>query len=377
MTMNESLLHLVLEYDKEYSQNLWPSTLFGLLCLVIGLFGNGYVLFIYKFKMKDKTESRYFIPYLAIVDTCTSFLTCVFFTLLNFHPLYFPWDFLCRGMNYISGVPTFASALLLLAIAVQRYFGIKPSGRHFSLFWRKVTVGVILVMTVCSGIPGIAFAGVGEIDFEYKGVNLTSVNCQTRNDKYPTYQTIYFGFLAVVLIVNIVTIFVLYVCIAAVVCRHHRHTRWSIKKSPVTSENEGTDKTEEIELESIEPLASNTKTKKTMVDRNAEPTKRRSRKNKTASPSTQFNKMFLTIVVAYVLTFVPAGVVMITLLDAGGKDSAVFMLDFPVWQMQMYSILERTWVINNIVNPFIYSYFDVEFRKYLKNILPLFCRHRV
>ena len=374
--MNTSLLSLVLKYNDEYSKNLWPSTLFGLLCLVIGLFGNGYVLFIYKFRMKDKTESRYFIPYLAMADLCASFFTCITFTLLNFYPLYFPWDFWCKGMAFLSFVPGLASALFLLAIAVQRYTRSRPLERHFSLFWRRATVGIILTVSLVMGIPCLLFAGVGEIEFVYNGNNVTSINCRQRGNQYMELAPVFYGVLAVVLSVNIVCIFILYICIATVVYRRNKGTRLSKSLASSNGHKERTTKTEDTELDAIEILSRNANAKKSR-DLFKEGTSRNVGKFTTSSPSTQFNKMFLTIVVAYVLTFLPAGIVLVTFVSKENIDSAVIFLGFPMWQMQMYSILQRTWVINNIVNPFIYGYFDMEFRKYLKNIVPPFCRCKV
>ena len=376
LTMNESQLHLVLEYNEEYSKLLWPSTLYSLLCLVIGLFGNGYVLVIYKFKMKDETESRYFIPYLAIADACTSLFTCIIYTVHNFHMLYFPWDFLCKSLNVLSFIPGITSVLFLLAIAVQRFMRSRPSGRHFSLFWRRATLVIILTVSVCFGVPSFLFAGVGEIQFVYNGVNISSINCQTRNDQYPIFENVYYGVMALFASVNIVSIFILYICIAVVVYRWNSKTKLNIIKSAAMSGKEDTENTEHIELDCIEPLTRNI-TRTNPTDDKDEDISPNDGSNKTASPSTQFNKMFVTIVVAYVLTYLPTGVIMITLISNKDTDSTALLLSFPVWKLQIYIICERTVIINNIVNPFIYGYFDMEFRKYLKKLLPPFCRRKV
>ena len=256
--MNESQLHLVLEYNEEHAKNLWLSTCFNLLCLVIGLFGNGYVLFVYKFKLKGQAEARYFIPYLAIADTCTSFFVSITFTLENFHYLYYPWDFLCKGVNFISSVLGFAAGLFLLAIAVQRYTKISPTGRHFSLFWRRVAVIAILVVSTCIGIPGFIIAGVGEISLEYKGVNLTSINCQTRNNYYPTFQKVYYAILTAGIVGNFALVAGLYIFIAVALRRRQRHSKRC--KVPAMSVKESDETTRETELQSIEePLAETSK----------------------------------------------------------------------------------------------------------------------
>ena len=115
--MNESEKYLKLDINAKFANILWPNTLFNAVCLVTGLIGNGYVLYINKFKLKDKAESRYFIPYLAIVDACACLITCVCFILRTYH-LYFPWDGPCKGFFFGAVVTAFSSAFLLLAIAI-------------------------------------------------------------------------------------------------------------------------------------------------------------------------------------------------------------------------------------------------------------------
>ena len=166
------------------------------------------------------------------------------------------------------------------------------------------------------------------------------------------------------------------ICIAVVVYRRNKNKGTRQPKSPARSDKESTQTTEDIELDSIESLPRNVKTKDSM-DHSKEVTSRNAGKSSTPSPSTQFNKMFVTIVVAYVLSFLPGGIILLVLISNRIGDAAVFFLGFPVWQMQMIGILDRTSVINYIVNPFIYAYFDTDFRKHLMNILPLFCRRKV
>ena len=364
-TMNESLLHLVLEYNDLWARNQWPNTLFSLLCLVIGLLGNGYVLFIYKFKLETKAEARYFIPYLAMADACASFFSCVAFIIGNFRILYFPWDALCKGALFAMWMPALTSTFLLLAIAVQRYTRTKMTGKYFSLNWRRAAVAIIVTVSVIYSTPFLFIAGVGETTREYNGVNLTGVKCRTQNGQYPTFEKVYVAYLIVALALNIVITFGLYISIAVVVYRRQgqRHGSESTNTTPLKS---GTDDTtlQDIEMENMESLASNP-----MLDC----CKAIRKRGNSASPSTNFNVMFLTIVVVYALSFAPTGITTV-LVNTAELDSRK---DIPLWKVRVYAILVRTFVINNIANPFIYGYFDLEFRKYLKNLLYCFCCRKI
>ena len=314
--------------------------------------------------MKDRTEARYFIPYLAIVDLFASFFTCISLTFGNFFSKYFPWNLLCKSMTVLSFVPTLASALFLLAIAVQRYTGSKRI--YFALFWRRATVMIIFAISAFLGIPSFLLSGVKKLEFVYKDKNMTSVNCNVRNDQYPTLENVYYIVVAVILCLNIISIFSLYICIAVVVYRRNRETRLNHRPLAMSGK-ESIQKTEDTELNSIENLYA-----KNRMDNSNEYINRNDGKCKTSSPSTEFNKMFVTIIVVYVLTFLPTGVSLVARLVSTNH----WLSGVPDWKTQLYIIIEQTWIINNIANPFIYGYFDKDFRKYLKNILP-FCQSKV
>ena len=187
----------------------------------------------------------------------------------------------------------------------------KPPGGYLSSSWRRAIVVIIFSVSVCLGIPYFLFAGVGEVEFVYNGNNMTSIVCRLRSDHH--LQPVYYGVLAFVLSVNIVCIFILYICIAVVVYQRNKNKGTRQPKSPARSDKESTQTTEDIELDSIESLPRNVKTKNS-VDHSNEVTSRNAGKSSTPSPSTQFNKMFVTIVVAYVLSFLPGGIILLFLI---------------------------------------------------------------
>ena len=382
--MNETLRNLLLEYNAEYAKNLWPGTLYNFLCLVVGLFGNGYVLFVYKFKLKDKGESRYFIPYLAVADASTSFVSCFAFIFDSFHYLYYPWDYLCRAMQTLHFLTGFVSIFLLLAIAVQRHTMIKPSGKRCTLFRRRASIGAILIFSVLLSIPFLLITGVDEGIREYNGVNLTSIKCGLLNGQYPNFETYYYILIAAAAVLTATIMFGLYVPIAVVVHRRYRTTKRSSKiyKSPAISEKESTEKTHGTELDSNEATTSNVKatdkfsTAETMESSSsccmpANAKSGKTRKVREASPSTNFNVMFMTIMGLFVLTHLPMVVIVVSELINGGLKN---LSAVPLWKLQLLGIFARTYVINNIVNPFIYGYFDMQFRKYVKDLFCFCCR---
>ena len=382
--MNETLINLLLEYNTEYAKNLWPGTLFCVVCLTIGLFGNGYVVFIYKFKLKDQTESRYFIPYLAMADASCSFISCFSVIFDNYHFLYYPWNSVCKGMLFSSGVAGYVSTLFLLAIAVQRFTTIKK--KHFTLNQRRAAIGAILAFSIFCSIPFLLIAGVEEGSRQLEGVNVTTVKCGTLNGQYPQFETVYFILFAAFLVLNAMVMLGLYVPVAMVVYRRYRSTKRSFKisKSSASSEKDTTttEITPDAEMDSIEtPKRSVQTTDNSFSAPEIKSSsyccnlgKAKTSKSGAPSHSTNFNVMFMTIVAMYALTYLPTAVIMVFVILQGDLDNLV---DVPLWKLQLYGILGRFYIINNIVNPFIYGFFDVYFRYHFTNLLCCFrCREQ-
>ena len=322
-----------------------------------------------------KSDARYFIPYLAIADAFASALTCIGFIHRNFN-LIFPWTHgPCKAFFYGSVLVVFTSAFLLLAIAVQRYTKIiTPLGRQFTLFWRRTALFVILIASLICSIPITFFSGIQEINANNKGVNMTVAICWVRDSESPTLQHVYFGFIAIILAINFVATLVLYAPIAVVIYRRQRATELSSKidRSPGNKAAE----TSDTELEQIDPskshalkecskAASESHEKRNSTE---EVTTKETDKIKARLPSTNFNAMFITIFVVYALSYIPTGVILLYVSD---KNPAT-LIDLPDWQLQTYSILTQAYVLNNVANPFIYCYFDMQFRKYLIIILLVF-----
>ena len=184
------------------------------------------------------------------------------------------------------------------------------------------------------GMPFVS--GSVEVTGPYKGLNLTGYTCRTGSGRYPLFEQIYYGFLALVLFLNVVVTCLLYIPIAVTIYKKQKSKKW-IQETPLSnSQSQDTNGNEHTSL--------------------------------AASPSTHFNVMFMTIVGVYVLSFLPTSVMMILT-----KSQPEIWEDIPAWKLVMYAILTRSYVINNIANPFIYGYFDVKFRKYLKKSLCI-CR---
>jgi hypothetical protein len=72
-----------------------------------------------------------------------------------------------------------------------------------------------------------------------------------------------------------------------------------------------------------------------------------------------FTYMFITIIVCYILSYLPTFVAM--LLATG--DPFLFWYSMNTIELNIVMLMRRSSIINHIANPIIYGYFDVAFRK--------------
>ncbi|XP_053169788.1 C3a anaphylatoxin chemotactic receptor-like [Scomber japonicus] len=86
--------------------------------IVVGMVGNGLVIYVTGFRMKRTVHSIWFLN-LALADfLCTSFL--IFYT-INLYQDYWPFGpFICKLDTFVSVVNMFASVFFLMAISLDR-----------------------------------------------------------------------------------------------------------------------------------------------------------------------------------------------------------------------------------------------------------------
>lgn len=106
-----------------------PTTIFLNFCAVVGLFGNGVVIYIYGLRLHAKNAGRYFIPYLAVADLLALVISAELHTVSNSTPVTYKFETFCKW-NFVAALfVTVYSISILLIIAVQRYLKVcKPFG---------------------------------------------------------------------------------------------------------------------------------------------------------------------------------------------------------------------------------------------------------
>ncbi|KAK3093038.1 hypothetical protein FSP39_010373 [Pinctada imbricata] len=344
--MENSTVNLAENYGKDVARSLIPNTVIFSTVLFVGAICNFLVLIVYSSMMKkEQMESRYFIPILSLYDLLVCLVSGTYFILDTHLWIAFESNMLCKIILFLVGHTMMTSDSFLLAIAVQRYVKIcRPLGKQMTLFWRRLTVFLVIFLNFVYTIPTIVVSGVKDLELVYKGVNISGPSCFTGNQRYPLFQLVYYSIMIVIVISNIVITAGLYTPIGCVIYKtFHKKGRTRNDKDAYSNSKETKDG-----HASDEGCKNNIKTTRGTIKKS---TKRR------VTPETNFNLMFCTIITVYVLSYVPTCVMLVVV-----SLDELFWINLPIAEFGLYNWLIRSYAFNHAMNPFIYAYFDIGFR---------------
>ena len=411
MESNETLsIHHCNSY---FEKNLLFNTVLISLLLCFGAIGNGIVLFLYKFKM-PQTEERFFIPHLAVADLLsTACLACLGIS-LNYYYTDFPNETLCQMLHYFSWQTTSWSAIILLMISVSRYLKIcRPTGKQMTRFWKKCAVYGCLIFTIINTSPVLYFTGNRYQNVTCLNSNITVVICELRDfDRtVNNIKNAYIFFEIFVLFGNAGITTLLYIPIGLQIYRRFKGrsnhintlseaeysasaaTKCSISMTELTVPKQTTELeaidasqanlTAREQSQQVEGMAisgqefvckyslnngnnqenSNTVTTVTKVIEHIPAVcKERRFESKVESNirvRNNFTYMFMTIIIFYLLSYLPTFIIILL----ATEDPFQYWYSMDVITLNFIMILRRSSIINHIVNPFIYGYFDRVFRE--------------
>ncbi|XP_061186388.1 cholecystokinin receptor type A-like [Saccostrea echinata] len=385
--------------QRRYFYSYLSSSIFIVLCALIGITGNFAIIFFYFFRIKERGE-RYFIPLLAIVDLVACFTSPPFYIIDNTFFFNYPSDTACRILSFLQTCVPGASAHILLVISIQRYLLVcKPFGPKMTLIWKRVFFGVVCGLSVAYSAPLLWTAGVLESIEIFMDHNVTIKICKFSVDSSPTI-TVYFGFLTLIMLANLFITAGLYVPVLKRVRRsfleRSRKTeayREEIMESSCATqtteaENGSVDSTNNVKDSKVIQL---NERKLNIPTNNCQETVRKSSSNisengaetNVSYPGSTSNKksrtklgsvqrrvtwMFFVIIVAYVFSYIPPLVILILVYTI--EDFNFITLSEAQTLAWLY--FARFVFLNQIINPFIYGYFDTKFR----NKLRICCRRR-
>lgn len=361
---------------EEWNSTLLHQLLFNTVILwayfAVGIVGNSVVLFFYSFRIKGKLEDRFLIPHLAFFDLLATVFTTIDKTLDNIFPVMYPNHRLCQISNFTSRVFAATGDGVLLLIAFQRYYRIcRPFQFQRPLPNDRVCLILIFLAAVVLNSPVFLFYELHQVS--HLDQNIIGYRCDHihHNVQYSYVMAGYDIFVFILIVVAMVTISVLYVFIARAIKRSAvKSKKKSTDISPSSYAKSEVDQSKESTAETIECLFKSTaddKSKKSVnyFKRNSSVASLGKLASLTGTlrnkyQTNRFSYMFMTIALLFIITYIPSNILKMCELH-----HPEMWIELPHWRLHVYLFFRQGYILNHVVNPFIYGLFDSGFRRVL------------
>ncbi|XP_045164297.2 orexin receptor type 2-like isoform X2 [Mercenaria mercenaria] len=368
--LEETLDH----YNEIQALRYFPVFVFLVIIMIVGTVGNALVLYVYRKRFR-KTSSNYFIVSMAVFDL----LACLIGLPTELYDLRFSYTFynsaLCKIFRYSNTVVTYGSAIILVQIAFDRYFKICRPLMMIELYKIKamcISAGIIAVLI---SIPALVLFGISRTptpDENYQGYD-----CSVEESyKKKAFSIVYYYLLAIVFVTTVIVLTALYIRIWIEIKRRQK----LVIGDPVR-----TSQREEIPMN--QSSIKDSKTRKLRVrycsEFSDEDTQEvaprtifRPRLLSLAEAVTRFRVSRTTVVlfavtVAFVISYMPGIIIMIcrsVIKDLESKQT--------VTEQVFSKLFSKFNFLNNAINPIIYSFLNVSFRRRCVTVIKqlVFCR---
>ena len=399
-----------------------PVLAFYIFIMIVGLIGNAFVLYIYKIKFK-RSSARTYILCLALLDFLVCCVGLPYHALDLTYILTYHHTEVCQALSYLSGAVNLGSVFVLMVVAVDRYLKVcRPLKKQVVDFGNRRACAIAIISAIIISIPNAIMYGESSVTKSAQGYNLTGVECFI-DDEYAegTFAVAYLIFYIIVFIICVLVLVVLYTFICRKIYRNQAfHSQDSsgnggniehevehmdtIKEEqsfgPIDTfknENETATSTEVENGGVKESFLKTSDTNKTQDSRHVESpvskkrsTKVESRKQSkhesikplksnalvrhtikgaTEKHTRKITLMMLTITVVFIISYLPF--IIISLADSADAE---YWTDMSEGMKYFVDFMLRFYLINNMANAIIYSFWDERFRRECIVIIQrLFC----
>ncbi|XP_067667441.1 uncharacterized protein [Haliotis asinina] len=376
-------------YDNRYALQALPANLFLAVLMLVGLVGNSLVCYVYLVKYKE-SATRCFIVALATFDMITV-TVCIPSEIADIrHNYTFGLYKLCKILRLLVTFSAIASATILVAIAVDRYRKIcRPLEKQMTPLFAKIIVIVCSLITVMVSLPNAVVYGPRAVATDDGYIN--GSDCSTSDDYIRTpLPLIYNGVLFFIFFSSALTLSALYGVIWRQVIRQRKRmtavyetgqnvemdTRREMVPNTSSSDVQCPSVTRESNLsscdrsDSIIPATTSERITDSCPDGNASSASRsarhptRSRRHRfptgTSSQRQRSHKtlmMLFLITLVYVLSYLPH----LSLMATRAVNKHVFD-ELPGAGIAATNLFLRSYFINSVSNPIIYSVCNQRFR---------------
>ncbi|OWF35712.1 Orexin receptor type 2 [Mizuhopecten yessoensis] len=353
-----------------------PVIIFVGFLMIAGVIGNILVIYVFCFRYKSRS-SNHFIIAMAVFDLLSS-LICMPIDIYDVRFHYTFYNVLaCKLFRYSQNVTTFGSVIILIEIAFDRYVKICRPLRIVTALKTKILCAVAGILAFILSVPALVLFGITRAPTHVTG--LFGHDCSVSEEyKDSLFRDIFYKYFIPLLFgVSFILLAGLYFRIwFEIRCRKNliigekptpsnrpsdehtegghyivKRTRYnssvSDDDSSVFTNNKRSFKrsfsntSRKLRLESITEALSKVKVSKT-------------------------TKIFIAVTVAFVLSYLPTMVVQV--LVSRQKGSVIKHSEV---QQLILKIFARSYYINNVINPVIYSFLNVNFRTHCSKLFTM------
>lgn len=352
------------QWNQALKRKLLPVYATLLIYLLLGVLGNSFVLYIYLGKFKSYSEGRFFVPVLAVMDMLSCIVNSCGQASETLVAIIYLNDIACKIERYLRMVTTAFAMFTLVLIVIDRYLKIcRPFGRQMTKPWKKILTIVVVSFGLFVSAPSFLFYGSSPKTSD--NGTIIGRRCSSVNDGMPEVALAFNISLFSIASAELIFISVLYFLICRVIFqkakfRNQVQTRKHIGELG-NSANETSDCLEDENYVSTVSTSAITVKEKKDVDIYKESMKREYVKRESAN--SRITIVFLAIVIAFGISFIPTISMMIW-------ESTRVDFWFTLTDQEYVGImfLYTFYMSNNFINPFIYSFMDKKFKDEIRRI---------
>lgn len=313
--MNNNTAKTIQQLNNENFQRLLGPTIFLIIMLIVGIPGNLTVLIIYGRKY-TKSVYRTIVWNLAIADQIFCTVGIPFNIARVVHYYSFQGEWACVVFVVMLYLLLLYSTHLLMLLSIHRFRKIcMPLKSQLTVrnvnYWVVACLGISVVLSS----PQFALSKFRRIDI---GQNLTGTTCAISLSNPSIYHTVFsYGFLSLFVLYTLVLIFIYSMIGRQMYIQTHRRKEMNGNGIP-------------------------------------------------SSISSKMTKIAFAISLVFALSYIPVFVLQTT-------RKMIAEEELSAGAFSIVKIAERLYVVNHVVNPFIYGVFDNQFKQHLKELVTFNC----
>ena len=353
----------------------FPVFVFVTIMMILGTVGNILVIYVYRKRFR-KTSSNYFIVSMAIFDllACLIGMPTELYDLRNSYTFYS--STVCKVFRYTSSVTVYGSVIILIEIAVDRYFKICHPLMIIEIIKIKIMCIAAGVLSLILAIPAAILFGISKSSTPDPVVfgHDCSVEEQYRKG---TFAKIYYYMLGIVFVITLVVLTALYFRIWIEIRRRKNlvigdQINTTIKEEiPMTNPNER-EKKKKSRVKYLPSVSDDDTT-----DARDSRALFRPRLTSIAEAVTRIRVSRTTVIlfavtVAFLISYLPSIVIMICRTVIKDLDERQTLAE-----QILSKLFSKFFLINNAINPLIYSFLNITFRKRCLKLLKQLCMCRL